>query len=148
MHFLVADQWFWAGQQLLIFLWIHFCDGNTESDFKKENCCMEIWQIFIRTELVFCFLTCNIRSSAETGSLLHKHNDSPAQRRRRLLVLRWPCPCTGQRGVPERLGENRRQVFRKAEAPPASGQWGRLKARSGVLKATSRHGPTQTRIKL
>lgn len=40
---------------------------------------MEIWQVFTRAELFFCFLTCNMRLSAETGSLLCEHGDSPAQ---------------------------------------------------------------------
>lgn len=37
--------------------------------FQEGNCCVEVWQVFPRAELFFCFLTCDMRLSTETRCL-------------------------------------------------------------------------------
>lgn len=103
----MGDQPCQAHPQQLIFLLIHFWDGNMKSDFKKENDWMEIWPVFARTESLFCFLPCRVRLSAETGSLLYPHGHRPAQRQRKLclaLALLWDWTPRRRKGRPSKAG--------------------------------------------
>ena len=129
-HSLVGDQPCQAHPQQLIFLLIHFWDGNMKSGFKKENDWVEIWPVFARTESLFCFLPCRVRLSAETGSLLYPHSHRPAQRRRKLRVWPWPCSGMGHQG------EGRADPPRPGAA--ISGPWGKISKQCG---AEGRWGP-------
>lgn len=136
-HSLVGDQPCQAHPQQLIFLLIHFWDGNMKSGFKKENDWVEIWPVFARTESLFCFLPCRVRLSAETGSLLYPHGHRPAQRRRKLRVWPWPCSGMGHQG------EGRGDPPRPGAA--ISGPWGKIPKQCG---AEGRWGPAWIRTGL
>lgn len=114
---------FWVDQQLLIFLWIQFCGGNTKSDFKKENCCMEIWQVFRRLNCSFvswpaiwdCQLKLGLCRVCTTTALLRGGEGSTSC-----------CGPTLGLDMEESRGSGGEwmQVPRRAEALPVSRQWG------------------------